>query len=68
MSFQWVYQAGTVWIPFDQQTNYSIEHLWRRGSSANVYVPSLQGVVYVNGPGLYVQQFSTRIPIARTGV
>ncbi|KAI9254541.1 hypothetical protein BDA99DRAFT_518680 [Phascolomyces articulosus] len=67
MGFQWVYQAGTFWVPFDRQSNFSIEQLWRRGAAGNIYVPSLQGLVYVNGPGLYAQQFSTRIAIARTG-
>ncbi|KAL1928538.1 hypothetical protein VTP01DRAFT_2894 [Rhizomucor pusillus] len=67
MPVQWVYQAGTMWVPFDPQANACIENLWRTGSAANVYVASLRGMVYVNGPALYAQQYSTRIVIARTG-
>ncbi|KAI7851454.1 hypothetical protein BDC45DRAFT_571949 [Circinella umbellata] len=67
MAVQWVYQAGSQWIPFDPQANYSIENLFRTGQSANVYVKSLHGLVYVNGIQLYAQQCATRITIARTG-
>lgn len=67
MPFQWVYQAGTMWVPFDDQANLHIENLWRAGAAGNIYVASLRGLVYVNGPGLYAQQCATRIAIARTG-
>lgn len=67
MPVQWVYQAGNNWIPFDPQANASIENIWRSGTAAQVYVASMQGLVLVNGPGLYAQHCYTRIPIARTG-
>ena len=67
MAIQWVYQAGTMWVPFDAHANASVENLWRKGQAANIYVASLHAYLYVNGRGLYAQQFSTRIAIARTG-
>lgn len=67
MPVQWVYQAGSMWIPFDPKSNASVEYLWRTGSAGNIFVPSLHGYVYINGQGLYAQQCSIRFPIARTG-
>ena len=67
MAIQWVYQAGTSWIPFDATSNDSVESIWRRGATESVYVASLQGIIVVNGPGLYARQYNSRITIARTG-
>lgn len=65
MAFRWVYQAGSIWVPFDDRANAAIENLWRACSHGNVYHAGT--VAYVNAVNLYMLQDNVRRAITRTG-
>ncbi|KAI7886439.1 hypothetical protein K492DRAFT_190100 [Lichtheimia hyalospora FSU 10163] len=54
MAFRWVYQAGSIWVPFDDRANAAIENLWRACSHGNVYHAG--SITYVNAVNLYMLQ------------
>ncbi|KAG2222204.1 hypothetical protein INT45_014101 [Circinella minor] len=45
VTFQWVYQSGTEWMPFDARSNLAVEIMFAK---------SAQGQVFVNGFWAYI--------------
>lgn len=66
MSYQWKYQAGHTWVPFDPQSNDAIEQLWLSNRDASLYIPCLRCMAYVYPASLtFMLRNGTRILIRR---
>ncbi|KAI9308270.1 hypothetical protein BJ944DRAFT_260589 [Cunninghamella echinulata] len=66
MSYQWCYNAGSVWVPLDKNTQVAIERLWRQSSADWVYVATFRDQAYVNGASLYIYYNGANYYLTRT--
>ncbi|CDH59227.1 predicted protein [Lichtheimia corymbifera JMRC:FSU:9682] len=66
MTFQWVYQAGNTWVPFDGNNNRVLEQFWRSSRNGQVIVNRLPAIVYPRQLQMLVNN-NTWVRIVRTG-
>ena len=64
-TFQWVYQSGTEWMPFDGNSNLVVENMWRRSTQGRVFVNGFWA--YVNTGELFMVFNNMTLVISRRG-
>lgn len=65
MTFQWMYQAGNTWVPFESDANHAIENLWRSYSNGYVQFGNQNAYIHVVNE-LFMILNKSRVAITRT--